>query len=150
MAHTFTNLLTHVIFSTKNRLPHIDAELKAPLLAYMGGIVRELHGTALTINGTADHVHLLVRLPPTISLADAMRVLKTNSSRWVHEKWPSHSVFAWQTGYGAFSVSQSNIAGLLRYIAEQEQHHRKVSFQEEFLAYLRRHGIDYDERYIWE
>ena len=86
MAHTFTNLLTHVIFSTKNRLPHIDAELKVPLLAYMGGIVRELHGAALTINGTADHVHLLVRLPPTISLADAMRVLKTNSSRWVHEK----------------------------------------------------------------
>ena len=150
MAHTFTNLLTHVIFSSKNRLPHIDAELKAPLLAYLGGIVRELYGTALTINGTADQVHLLVRLPPTISLADAMRVLKTNSSRWVHEKWPSHSVFAWQTGYGAFSVSQSNIAGLLRYIAEQEQHHRKVSFQEEFLAYLRRHGIDYDERYIWE
>jgi len=150
MAHTFTNLLTHVIFSTKDRLPHIDAELKAPLLAYMGGIVRELYGTAMTINGTADHVHLLVRLPPTISLADAMRVLKTNSSRWVHEKWPSHCAFAWQTGYGAFSVSQSNVASVVRYIAEQERHHRKVSFQEEFLAYLRRHGIDYDERYIWE
>lgn len=150
MAHTFTNLLTHIIFSTKDRRPHIDTELQAPLLAYLGGIVRELHGTALTINGTVDHVHLLLRLPAPLSLADAMRVIKTNSSRWVHEQWPSRSPFGWQTGYGAFSVSQSNVGAVVRYIAGQEEHHRRVSFQEELITYLQKHGIEYDERCIWE
>ena len=150
MAHTFTNLLTHIIFSTKDRRLHIDTELQAPLLAYLGAIVRELHGSALTINGTVDHVHLLLRLPATLSLADAMRVIKTNSSRWVHEQWPSRSTFGWQTGYGAFSVSQSNVGAVVRYIAGQEEHHRRVSFQEELITYLRKHGIEYDERYIWE
>jgi REP element-mobilizing transposase RayT len=102
------------------------------------------------VNGTADHVHLLLRLPPSASIAEAMRVLKTNSSRWVHEKWPSRSTFGWQTGYGAFSVSQSNVSAVLHYIANQEEHHRQVSFQEEFVIYLQRHGIEYDERYIWQ
>lgn len=150
MAHTFTNLLTHIVFSTKGRMPQIDQELKPQLLAYMGGILRELRGSALLINGTTDHVHLLVRLPPTIALADALRVLKTNSSRWIHEQWSERANFAWQTGYGAFSVSQSNTTTILKYIANQEAHHRKVSFQQETLAYLRRHGIPYDERYLWE
>ncbi len=150
MAHTFTNLLTHIIFSTKERCPFIDTELKAPLLAYMSGIVRELRGTTLTINGTADHVHFLLRLPPTLSLADAMRVIKTNSSRWVHAHWPSCSTFGWQTGYGAFSVSQSAVGEVVRYIAGQEEHHRQVSFQEELITYLKKHGIEYDERYLWE
>ena len=150
MAHTFTNLLTHVIFGTKDRTSSIDAELKPQLFAYMGGIVREYDSTALMVNGTADHVHLLLRLPPSVSIAEAMRVLKANSSRWVHEKWPSHSTFGWQTGYGAFSVSQSNVSAVLRYIVNQEEHHRKVSFQEEFVTYLQRHGIEYDGRYIWQ
>jgi putative transposase len=83
-------------------------------------------------------------------LRHGLWVLKTNSSRWVHEKWPFRATFGWQTGYGAFSVSQSNISSVLRYIANQEEHHRKVSFQEEFIAYLRKHGIEYDERYIWQ
>jgi REP element-mobilizing transposase RayT len=150
MPHSFTNLLTHVIFSTKERAPFIDTELKPPLLAYMGGIVREMHATALIINGTADHVHLLIGLPPTPSLSDCMRILKTNSSRWVHEKWSAHSTFGWQSGFGAFSVSQSNVAAVSEYIAHQEEHHRKVSFQEEFLTFLKKHGIEYDERYIWQ
>jgi putative transposase len=149
MPHSFTNLLTHVIFSTKDRLPFIDAGLRPPLLAYMGGIVREMHGTALIINGTADHVHLLVGLPPTLALSDGMRILKTNSSRWVHEKYSSHYAFGWQAGFGGFSVSQSNVAAVSEYIAHQEEHHRKVSFKEEFLTFLKRHGIEYDERYIW-
>jgi putative transposase len=150
MAHTFTNLLTHVIFSTKDRLPSIDREVKPHLLPYLGGIVRELEGRALIINGTPDHVHLLIGLPPTVCVSDAMRIVKANSSRWVHEKWPEHSKFAWQVGYGAFSVSQSNIAAVRQYIADQEEHHRKISFQEDFLAYLKKHKIEYDERYIWE
>lgn len=149
MAHTYTNLLTHIIFSTKDRAPLINAKLKPKLLGYMGGIVREMHGTALIINGTDDHVHLLIGLPPTLSLSEVMRVLKTNSSKWVHEKQNSGSAFGWQSGYGAFSVSQSNVLAVSEYIAHQEEHHRKTSFQKEFITLLKKHGIEYDERYIW-
>ena len=104
----------------------------------------------MLINGTADHVHLLLRLPPTVSVSEAMRVLKTNSSRWIHEKWKSRRAFGWQIGYAAFSVSQSNASAVLQYIAAQEEHHRKVSFQQELVGFLKKHGIEYDERYIWE
>jgi len=150
VAHTFTNLLTHIIFSTKDRLPQIDADLKAQLYPYMVGIFRELDGKISIINGTSDHVHLLVQLPPVLPLSDAMRILKTNSSKWVHEQWTARSKFAWQTGYGAFSVSRSNADAVARYIANQEEHHRRKTFQEEFLEYLNKHEIEYDERYIWE
>ncbi len=150
MAHSFANLLTHVIFSTKDRQPLIDDKLKPRLMAYLGGIVHELGGVALLINGPADHVHALVKLPHTFAVADAMRVIKTNSSRWVHETWPARRAFAWQAGYGAFSVSQSHVEAVRSYIAGQEEHHRRVTFQDEFLEFLRRHGIEYDERYIWE
>jgi putative transposase len=150
MAHTFTNLLTHIIFSTKDRVPCIDAELKPELLAYLGGMVREVGGKAYAINGTADHVHLLISLPPTIASSDAMRIVKANSSRWVGEKWSAHKSFGWQVGYGAFSVSKSNVSGVVKYILNQEAHHKKVTFQEEFIAFLKKHEIGYDERYIWE
>jgi putative transposase len=150
MAHTYASLLTHIIFSTKDRSAFIDAQLASALHPYLGGIIRELNGTALAINGPTDHVHLLLSLPPNLALSEAMRVLKTNSSRWVHEQWPQRRPFAWQTGYGAFSVSQSNADQVCAYIADQEEHHRLVSFQDEFLAFLKRHGIAYDERYIWE
>ncbi|MDB5333274.1 MAG: transposase IS200-family protein [Phycisphaerales bacterium] len=108
MAHTYANLLTHVIFGTKDRSEFIDVQLASALHPYLGGIIRELNGTALAINGPTDHIHLLLALPPNLALSEAMRVLKTNSSRWVHEQWPRRRAFAWQTGYGAFSVSQSN------------------------------------------
>jgi REP element-mobilizing transposase RayT len=150
MAHTFSNLLVHVIFSTKDRRPHLDAELKPQLFAYMGGIIRELDSKLFIINGPADHVHLLISLSAKWSVADAMRVLKTNSSRWVHEQWPQRADFAWQTGYGAFSVSHSQRSKVWKYIEGQEEHHRTVTFQEEFVKFLKAHGIEYDERYIWE
>ena len=150
MAHTFTNLLTHIIFSTKDRMPLIDAEVKPELLAYLGGMVREVNGKAYGINGTADHIHLLVSLPPTIALSDAMKIVKANSSRWISEKWSTRKAFGWQTGYGAFSVSRSNVPDVLKYIANQEEHHRKITFKEEFIAFLKKHEIRYDERYIWE
>lgn len=150
MAHTFTNLLTHIIFSTKDRAPVIDAELKPELHAYLGGIVREIKGKAYSINGTTDHVHLAVSLPPTISLSEAMKIVKANSSRWVSGKWRTRKNFSWQIGYGAFSVSKSNVATVIRYIENQEEHHRKITFKEEFLEFLSKHGIEYDERYIWE
>lgn len=150
MSHTYTNLLFHLAMSTKHRTACIDGELKSRLYPYLGGITGELHGKALGVNGTADHVHLLVSLPPTLAVSDALRVLKTNSSRWVHETWPSRIQFGWQVGYGAFSVSQSAIAAVLRYIANQEEHHRTMTFQEEFLWLLKKNGLSYDERYIWD
>jgi len=149
MAHTFTNLLTHVIFSTKDRLPLLTPDLRADMLAYLAGIVRKLHGKVIESNARPDHVHSLLSLPPTLAVAEALRVLKSNSSLWVHET-RRRAAFAWQTGYGAFSVSQSNVPTVANYIRKQDQHHRKVSFQEEFIAFLKRHGIAYDERYIWE
>ena len=114
----------------------------------MGGILNELHVTPILINGPTDHVHLLVALTPKAALSDLMRVLKTNSSRWVHEELRQQ--FAWQSGYGAFSVSHSNAEQVRLYIANQQEHHKTVSFQEEFIAFLKRHEIPYDPRYIWE
>ena len=151
MAHTFTSLTYHLIFSTKGRIACISPDLKPDLSAYLGGIIRELGGKALIVNGMEDHVHLLTQLSPISSISDVMRLLKTNSSKWVHEeKRIPHAQFGWQTGYGAFSVSKSKIDSVHKYIADQEPHHKKVSFQEEFLSFLEHHGIAYDERYIWE
>jgi putative transposase len=150
MAHTFTNLLTHAIFSRKDRAPLIDAELKAQLFPYMIGILRELKVKTLAINGVDDHVHLLFALPPSRSVAEVARILKTNSSQWVHESSTTRRMFGWQADYGAFSVSQSNVADVVEYIRGQEEHHRKKTFQEEFVVFLKKHGIEYDERYIWE
>jgi putative transposase len=148
MSRTFTNLLTHLIFSTKDRKPLIFPDAKPELFAYLGGLTRELKGRAYGINGTTDHVHMLVNLPPTVSISDALRFIKSNSSGWMHDKWPRNP-FAWQPGYGAFSVSKSNVPEVFKYIANQESHHRKRTFQEEFVDFLRRHEIDFDERYIW-
>jgi len=107
-----------------------------------------MHGTPLIINGEPDHVHMLIRLRPTHSASEIMRLVKTNSSRWLREK---HSPrFAWQTGYGVFSVSESNVAAVSAYIADQHEHHKKHSFQEEFVAFLKKNHIEYDERYIWD
>jgi len=149
MAHTYANLLTHVIFGTKGREPLIAPDLKPDLLAYLGGIVRELQGKAVAANSMPDHVHMLLWLPSGVSIAEALRIMKTNSSRWVRRKRDHHRGFGWQTGYGAFSVSQSNAASVIQYIREQEKHHRRVSFQEEFIGFLKKNGVDYDERYIW-
>ena len=149
MPHTFACLLVHVVFSTKDRAPDLPPELATRLFPYMGGIVRECKGTALIVNGPADHVHLLLSIPATVSVADLLRVLKTNSSRWVHEQFPERKGFGWQTGYGAFTVSGSRLNDVRNYIASQEAHHRKVSFQEEFLTLLRKHGLEYDVRDVW-
>lgn len=145
------NVLVHLIFSTKHRGLLIGPDIRSDLCAYLGGIVRGMRGTALCINGTADHVHMLVRIRPSQSVAEMARVVKTNSSRWLHEKGKAD--FAWQAGYGAFSVSESNAPGLrqyIEYIEGQEQHHAGRSFQEEFRAFLKKNGIAYDERYVWD
>ena len=150
MAHTFTHLLTHIIFSTKDRAPLLNAELKSRLFPYLGGIIRAYDGKALIINGPTDHVHVLASLAAKHPLSDLMRDLKADSSGWIHKSVPSQKAFAWQIGYGAFSVSHSNLAEVEKYIANQEEHHRQVSFQEEFLAFLKKHEIQYDESYLWE
>jgi putative transposase len=150
MAHTYTSLLHHVIFSTKDRAPMLDSELKARLFPYMGGITRELGGVALTINGPADHVHLLVSLPPVIAPSEFVGKLKCNSSGWVHKTLSNRYAFAWQTGYSAFSVSASQREKVERYIANQEEHHRIVTFKEELIEFLKKHGVDYDERYLFD
>lgn len=149
MPATYTSLLTHVVFSTKRRRPLITPDLEARLLPYFGGITRELRGTLLVSNSVTDHVHLLVALPPTIAISEAVGTLKGSSSKWVHETFPEARSFAWQRGFGAFSVSRSNVPGVARYIERQKEHHRKVTFQEEFVRFLRRHAIDVDERYLW-
>jgi putative transposase len=148
LSHTSGNILLHLIFSTHGRRPLIKLAFRHDLFAYLGGIIREMHGTALIINGTADHIHMLVRIRPAQSAAEIARVIKANSSKWVRAKWSSD--FAWQTGYGVFSVSESNVASVTRYIARQEEHHKKQSFQEEFLAFLKKNNVVYDDRYIWD
>jgi len=148
MPHTSGNILLHFIFSTLGRRPLISVDFRDDLFAYLGGIVRELRGTALAINGTSDHVHMLARVRPAQSAAEIARLVKTNSSRWVREKWSPD--FGWQTGYGVFSVSESNIAAVAKYIARQEEHHRRNSFQDEFVAFLKKNHIEYGERYIWD
>jgi len=127
MSHTCGNILLHLIFSTRERRPLIKPELRDDLFAYLGGIIREMNGTALIINGTTDHVHMLVRIRPAHSPAEIARVAKTNSSRWIRARSPD---FAWQTGYGVFSVSESNVNAVTKYIASQEEHHKKHSFQD--------------------
>jgi REP element-mobilizing transposase RayT len=149
MPHTATNLLIHFIFGTRRREPSITPAIQADLHAYMGGVVRELDGVALSINGMPDHVHLLVRMPSTRSIADLARVVKTNSSRWVHERWPESKRFAWQSGFGAFSVSESGGQTVREYIRQQQQHHAKRSFEEEFVAFLKKIKIAVDEKYLW-
>jgi len=148
MAQTCGNVVVHLIFSTKLRKPLIASNIRSDLFAYLGGIVRELRGSALIINGTCDHVHMLIRIRPAHSVAEIARIVKANSSGWIRKK--GHKEFGWQAGYGVFSVSESSIPSVTKYIATQEEHHRERSFQEEFVAFLKKNNIAYDERYIWD
>lgn len=148
MAHTYTNLLIHALFSTKDRQPLLDGQLKSRLYPYLAGIITKLKGRPVIINGPKDHVHLLFVIPATLPLADLMEKLKANSSKWIHEEFRKE--FAWQSGYTAFSVSQSNLAAVKRYITQQEEHHRKLTYQEEVMAFLKKHGAQYDPRYVFD
>ena len=128
----------------------IKEPMKPRLFGYLGGVVREQGGKALAINGAVDHVHMLLSLPATMSVAELMRLVKTLSSKWVHETFPETRMFSWQPGYSAFSVSHSNVPAVSTYIRTQEEHHKKVSFRDEFLSLLKRNEIEFDERYLWE
>jgi len=148
MSHTSGNILLHLIFSTQGRRRLIRPEFRDDLFAYLGGIVREMHGTALIVNGEPDHVHMLIRVRPAHSAAEIARVVKTNSSRWMRDKHTRN--FAWQTGYGVFSVSESSVLDVTEYIAKQQEHHQKLSFQEEYIAFLKENHVEYDPKYIWD
>ena len=147
---TFTCLSYHVVFSTKYRRKQITESLQDRLYHYVGGIERSQNGSLIEMGGIEDHVHLLVNLSPTIAVSDAVRELKANSSKWVNELPETKTRFQWQKGYGAFTVSHSQIAKIQAYIRDQREHHRTRSFQEEFIAFLKRHHVRYDPRYVFE
>jgi putative transposase len=148
MPHSYVSNLVHYVFSTQERFPFIDPDLEFRLWPYTGGIARENGMKALAIGGTTDHLHALVSLPATMSVAKAVQLLKGVSSKWVHEA-AGYDKFAWQEGYGAFSVSASQKDKTIAYIRGQKEHHRTRTFQEEFLEFLNKHGVEYDPRYVF-
>lgn len=148
MPSTYGSLLCHTVFSTRNRLPQISSEWRTRLHALLGRVTLDHDARPIEIGGIADHVHILLALRPTHCLGDLMRAIKRDSSRWVHDTLGIHS-FAWQDGYGYFGVSPSGMEDVRRYIRDQEEHHRKRTFQEEFVALLKACGIEYDEKYLW-
>lgn len=148
MAHTYTSLYTHATFSTADRQPLITQEVRARLHAYIAGVSRALKALPLSVGGVSDHVHILVKTPPHLALSDFARVVKANSSKWMNETFTNR--FAWQRGFGAFSVSKSNIATVAAYIREQEQHHRVHTFEEEFKALLDRNGVEYELNFLFK
>ncbi len=150
MSHAFTNLLYHIIFTTKNREPWLDESLRPRLFAYMGALVNEKGGTELAVNGVADHVHLLVRLHQDSGVSAVVRAVKAKASHWVHKTFPDRAYFSWQTGYAAFTVSQSQADRVKLYVASQEAHHARQTFQAELRAFLRAHGLDMTDDHSWE
>jgi putative transposase len=146
VAHAFFRNHVHVIFSTKQRRKTIPKELQPRLWAYLAGICKNYEMIALIVGGTQDHVRLLFHLPPKLALAKAVQLLKSNSSKWMSDQVRE---FSWQAGYGAFSVSSSNIESVTRYIDNQKAHHRKIGFDEEFQAILAKHDIEYDPKYLF-
>ena len=147
MSHSYVQNHLHVVFSTKEREKLIAKSMQPRLWSYMAGIARNHDFLVIANGGMEDHVHLLILLPPILTLAKAINFLKTNSSKWMSEHGAR---FAWQQGYGAFAVSKSNIAAVVRYIDEQERHHRKMSFEDEFIGLLKKHGMEYDPRYVFD
>jgi putative transposase len=150
MPQSFASLHYHLIFSTKHRAPLLRDEVAERLYPYIGGILRAEQGALVAAGGMPDHVHLLVSLGRESSLSDALRQIKGSSSRWIHDTFPDRRGFAWQSGYAAFAVSYSHVDRVKHYIENQAEHHRTVTFQEEFLAFLRRHEIEFDTRYLWD
>jgi REP element-mobilizing transposase RayT len=150
MAQSHCNLLYHIVFSTKYREPWLDHALRPRVHAHIGGIIHDEGGIPLIINGVADHVHILAKLRQDKALSDVVRAIKAKSSGRVHRQVPQCKEFRWQNGYGSFTVSESQVGRVRAYIMRQEEHHRTRSFQEEFIALLEAHHIEYDPRYLWD
>jgi putative transposase len=140
----------HCVFSTKERRPLITTELHERLWSFLGGIARQNKMKAIEIGGVEDHVHILLSLPSAMTISKAMQLIKGGSSKWIHETFSAQREFAWQDEYGAFSVSVSQLDKTIEYIKGQKAHHHKMTFQDEFVALLKKHRIEYDERYLWK
>ena len=149
MPKSYTNLLYHIVFSTRDRRPIITIDRRPRLYEYVGGIIRELGGISLAIGGIEDHLHLLAKLRPDTALPDLLHDLKANSSSWMHDVFPDARDFYWQKGYGAFTVSMSQVPAVSAYIANQERHHKKRWFRDEFIQILRVNQIEFDEKFLW-
>lgn len=149
MANTYTSLYYHIVLSTKNRVGYIKPAIEQRLWEYIGGIARDNKMTALQIGGVEDHMHALVAAPPALAPSKIAQLLKGGSSLWMHTEFPEVRDFAWQDGYGAFTVNKSIVSDVERYIRNRREHHRQRSFQEEYREFLQKHGVDYDERYLW-
>lgn len=149
MPHTYCSNLVHCVFSTKERVRSIKPEVQPTLWAYMGGIARNHGFRALAVGGTEDHAHVLVSLPPVMAVAKAVQLLKGSSSKWLHDTQSDMRAFAWQQAYGAFSVSISHTEDTIVYILNQPEQHAKRDFQQEFLAFLKKHAIEYDPAHVW-
>lgn len=150
MPGTYSQLLLHVVFSTHGRVPWITAEVAERLNPYIGGIVRAEKGVLCDIGGVEDHVHMYLRWRPDGTVSDLMRTVKARSSKWVHDEFPSLRAFAWQEGYSVFSVSKSQEEAVKRYITGQAEHHKKEDFKSELLRILHAHGVEFDERYVFD
>jgi putative transposase len=150
MAGTYTKLFYHIVFSTKHRRNYISNTVEEELHKYMAGIIRGIDGQCVEINSMPDHVHILAILPAKVSVSDALRVINSNSSKWVHETKPERQAFGWQDGFSAFTVSKSNVEPVRQYIRDQKMHHGRVDYKAELVGLLERHDVEYDDRYIWD
>ncbi|MEP6818009.1 MAG: IS200/IS605 family transposase [bacterium] len=150
MSGKYLSILVHFRWSTAGREPWIEPGMRNDLYSYIGGIMNNKNAKLISAGGISDHIHLYASMPSTISIADFVNVVKSNSSRWVHESFAPLRNFAWQEGYGAFSESKSEEGRVVRYISNQETHHRKRTFKAELIGLLDKHGITYDKRYIWD
>jgi REP-associated tyrosine transposase len=150
MPQSLSKVILHIVFSTKDREPWLDSDVRPRMHAYLATICRDLGADLVRVGGVADHVHIVTTLPRTLSQAQLIEQIKKTSSKWIKTVDSRYRNFSWQRGYGAFSASPSQLEALLRYIEEQPEHHRTRTFQEEYRALLRKHGIDFDERYVWD
>jgi len=151
MPQSLAKIYVHIVFSTKNRFPFLSTpELRNEMHAYLGGTLKELECPVLTVGGPADHIHILCVLSKNIAIAELVGAIKRSSSKWAKTKGPSLRKFAWQNGYGAFSVSQSHVERVRSYIQNQEEHHRRKTFEDEFRSLLKAYKVNYDERFVWD
>jgi REP element-mobilizing transposase RayT len=150
MPQSLSKVIIHIIFSTKDREPLLDPEIRPRMHAYLATVCRDLGGEAYRVGGVSDHVHIVTTLPRTLSQADLIEHMKKTSSKWIKGLAPKYGDFHWQRGYADFSVSPSQLDGVLDYVSNQEEHHRTRNFQEEYRDFLRKHEVEFDERYVWD
>ncbi|RYD21473.1 MAG: IS200/IS605 family transposase [Verrucomicrobiaceae bacterium] len=150
MPQSLARIHIHLIFSTKNRERFLSDGIRSDLHAYMATVLNNIRCSTVLINSVEDHVHILFELGRTVSVSEAVEEVKKHSSKWIKTQGPAFKSFAWQTGYGAFAVSESNVDAVLKYIADQQEHHRVKTFRDEYRAFLKKHALEFDERHVWE